>query len=182
MKKLYLIVKGILTLGNDSLAHTLLGAFFALKLGWFGLIPSFISHYLLVDIFPHNPIFEEKTYTTKLGMLKGAFFEFLKGGMLAIIILIFVFIKFGFAQSVLVTVSLFVSFLPDFIMVPAAVFKTKIFEVLNYPHNHFKSCLHNHLTDFSVDHMKKRFYCGVYLTWWNLFQIIPAILTIIIFW
>ena len=95
------ILKGILLVGNDWLTHVVIAVFFVFKFGWWGLIPIFISHFI-IDMIPH-------------GHVDNDIVEALKGVIVGLAIILYCWIKINFPIAFLMGIGIFISIAYDFI-------------------------------------------------------------------
>lgn len=181
------LAEKILLIGNDWLAHVILGVSFAQYFGWYGIILSFLSH-PFVDMIPHGHR-EDKW---------GYFWETWKGLLIALAIIIQTWIVFNFVTSIMYGLSMFFSLNYDFVLVLAKKIDKKEYwkrfvgrkEEVVFKFARFIICFnmqchwfgetkvfkkwHKEIEIFNTLPGHKHYAFGI--TYWNLLQLLPIVL------
>jgi hypothetical protein len=173
-------LKNILLVGNDWLLHVMTGAYFTYTLGWKGLVPAFLWHFV-IDMIPH-------------GHVKNSVKDALKGIIIGVVIGLYTWHAYDFKKAFLVGVGIVVALSFDFILtaanladkkkiwkkLPSTKWLVKINIKLNYAIHWFGWV--NWFRNFWKD--KKIHNCGVEgngleVSWWNTAQLAVAIILFI---
>lgn len=114
-------------MGNDPLAHVSAAFLFTLKFGWWGLIPSFFSHFI-IDTIPH-------------GHVKSNLTESVKGGLVAMVLFFWII----FHQNLALAICFFFNFVAAIIYDVFLILATKCDEKEFWKKftGHFRSVIFN---------------------------------------
>lgn len=111
-------LKSVLLTGNDWLLHVAAGTYFALTLGWNGIFPAYLSHFL-IDLIPHGH------FTLPAKPKLGYALESIKGILAGAIICLIIWANAGFAKALMVAVNMLSALFFDFILVGAEILDEK---------------------------------------------------------
>ena len=174
------ILRNILLVGNDWLLHVMIGTYFTYTLGWKGLVPAFLWHFL-IDMIPHGHV---------KSMVKDA----LKGIIAAIAISLYTWHTHGFFMAFMVVIGILVALSFDFILVAAKLADNKkIWEKLPGTKWPVKAIIQFNLACHWFGRTKifqrswkdkETHNCGVKgnglgVSWWNIAQLIVTIIVFV---